>query len=186
MKKVIIIIVIILILIVGAFIFLSPKNKQEKTENTAVEIEAEIEEEHSDIDPDVDLDLESIPLDLNDEEKAEFNENLERYNGETLNSDQAKELINKIIDINDEYVGDGKRFISIDDKNYSDTDNKLYMRCLDANPYYGGDNTKEDVEDAKVEMENFRDSLEEDANYKINVIKGRNIIVEIDIRKSKN
>lgn len=191
MKKGIIFVVIILILIAGAICFLLFKNEPKKEENKvntiaensgSAEVEAEIEDEHSEIDPDVDIDLDSVPLDLNDEEKEEFNKKLNEYNGKTLNLEDTKELINRVIEINDEFVGDGKRFISINDNDYNNVDNKLFMRCLDANPYYNGNNTKEDVEDAKEQMEKYRDSLEEE-NYKISFVKGRDIVVEINIEK---
>ena len=191
MKKGIIFVVIILILIAGAICFLLFKNEPKKEENKvntiaensgSAEVEAEIEDEHSEIDPDVDIDLDSVPLDLNDEEKEEFNKKLNEYNGKTLNLEDTKELINRVIEINDEFVGDGKRFISINDNDYNNVDNKLFMRWLDANPYYNGNNTKEDVEDAKEQMEKYRDSLEEE-NYKISFVKGRDIVVEINIEK---
>ena len=191
MKKGIIFVVIILILIAGAICFLLFKNEPKKEENKvntiaensgSAEVEAEIEDEHSEIDPDVDIDLDSVPLDLNDEEKEELNKKLNEYNGKTLNLEDTKELINRVIEINDEFVGDGKRFISINDNDYNNVDNKLFMRCLDANPYYNGNNTKEDVEDAKEQMEKYRDSLEEES-YKITFVKGRDIVEEINIEK---
>lgn len=181
MKKEIIIVIIVLLLIAGAVTFLIFRKEPEKKENNVEEVEAVVEEEHSEIDLDVDLDLESVPLDLADNEKEEFNEIFDEYDKKTLDSKKAKELIDLVIDTNKKFQGDGKRFVSIDDKDYFNLDNKLYMRCLDANPYYGGDNTKEDVADAIKEMESFKDSLKDDASYKISLIKGRGIVIEISI-----
>lgn len=176
MKKVVILIIVVLLLIGLAIGFAFLKNDFKKEDKAKAETE-----EQSNVDPDVDIDLDSIPLDLTDNEKKEFNKLFEKYDGKVLSQEETADLIDLVIETNDEYLGDGKRFVSIDDGNYSARYNRLYMRCLDANPYYGGDNTERDVEDAKWAMEKFKESLKEDKEYEITIIKGRDMVVEIKI-----
>ena len=136
---------------------------------------------NSDIDKD-DSHTDDVPLELSNKEISEFNKHFESLDGQKISGSEVKELIDEVIELNNTYVGDNKRFITITDFTNDDFNNSsLFTTGIDANPYYSGDNSSENVRMANEAIENVKDNINNDEQYSISIVKGREIIVEIVI-----
>ncbi len=125
---------------------------------------------------------EDVPLDLSNKEISEFNKPFDSLEGQKILGSEVKDLIDEVIELNNNYIGDNKRFITITNLTDEDFNNSsLFTTGIDANPYYDGENSSENVKIANEAIEKVKDSINDDEQYSISLIKGREIIVEIVI-----
>ena len=125
---------------------------------------------------------EDLSLGLSDEEIAEYNSKYIEYDEAILNKEELSSLLDLVISTNDSYAGDNKRFITVDDFYIEGFDNTgLFAACLEANPFNGGTNSKENVDKVSNEIRNLKAALVEENTYKVTIDTGREIITKISI-----
>lgn len=147
-----------------------------------LEMDSSVEE--TPIEEEIVIDDRDNPLNLSQEEMDEFNGFFSEYDGETLTGSVLKELITLVVQKDEEYAGDGKRFVSLADKYIADfNDVGLFQTGTDANPYLGGYNTKENVTAAVEKMNKLKNTIKDDKNYTTSFVYGRGILVQIDINE---
>lgn len=125
---------------------------------------------------------EDLSLGLSDEEIAEYNSKYIEYDEAILNKEELSSLLDLVISTNDSYAGDNKRFITVDDFYIEGFDNTgLFAACLEANPFNGGTNSKENVDKVSNEIRNLKAALVDGNTYKVTIDTGREIITKISI-----
>ena len=125
---------------------------------------------------------EDLSLGLSDEEIAEYNSKFIEYDDAILNKEELSSLLDLVISTNDSYAGDNKRFITVDDFYIEGFDNTgLFAACLEANPFNGGTNSKENVDKVSNEIRNLKAALVDGNTYKVTIDTGREIITKISI-----
>ncbi len=125
---------------------------------------------------------EDLSLGLSDEEIAEYNSKFIEYDEAILNKEELSSLLDLVISTNTSYAGDNKRFITVDDFYIEGFDNTgLFAACLEANPFNGGTNSKENVDKVSNEIRNLKAALVDGNTYKVTIDTGREIITKISI-----
>lgn len=115
------------------------------------------------------------------QEKDIYNEAVKQYIGENKKGSEVKQMINDIISMNDRYIDENGKFISIEADNipaFDDTD--LEDAC--ENAYIN--NSQTNVADAATKMRTLSSSISSAKNYKIEAEFESGIIVKVKISEN--
>ncbi len=119
-------------------------------------------------------------------EKDEYNSQINEYIGEEIKGNQVISMIEKITKMNEENADKENYFISIEVENIDEIDEEdkkeLEKACQECSFINGkGENDKENVKTASIEMRNIRLKIHSAKQYKIEASYNNDIIYKIKI-----
>lgn len=119
-------------------------------------------------------------------EKDKYNSQINEYIGEEIKGNQVISMIEKITKMNEENADKENYFISIEVENIDEIDEEdkkeLEKACQECSFINGkGENDKENVKTASIEMRNIRLKIHSAKQYKIEASYNNDIIYKIKI-----
>lgn len=120
------------------------------------------------------------------EEKDKYNSQIKEYIGEEVKGNEVISMVEKITKINEENANKEDKFISIEVENLNKIEEKdkeeLEKACKECNFIDGkGENNKENVKAASIEIRNIRLKIHTAKKYKIEASYDNGIIYKIKI-----
>ena len=101
-------------------------------------------------------------------------------NGE-IKGKKVKELLEEIIQNNDNGVNELGKFVSVHTKNISSYKGNVEDVCEQANYFEDGENTTKNVENAKKEIKNLIEKIEEEKLYTVKTSEEQGAVYAVEI-----